>query len=875
MPTNFEWKTEEDFDWDNPKEDPPPQHSPGNHRRWLPILLIFVLIGGLGAVLYYQLDHRISENRETMQGDIISSYNLLRLAETEQDDELFFSLLSGRNDAWTAAQHKLFQSQSLLNRTSFGLQVQSIESLSAEQDNLTVTFSPDMLTAEVAAMLPYEIQIGNGLTETVTLQETDLYRLGQERWLLSPPDEPFWGAPLQKESTYITLDYRQRDEEIALRLLADLEDKLADLCSRLDDIECDPDLRFNITLSTDPQSLVDAAFPNAGLLTNNGLRINLPSPILVGLPQDEAGYRAIFRGYAAQMVTAVLSQQSDYECCERVVFQQALIDYQLDQLALKPWPVHDKDYGEALKNQISLDNLLPLWQSDNAQDLYSPDGRHVYLLIDYLLSALPNHNPMTLQRELSRSNSISAWLNNLFEGESRLSNTAIMEEVRRGLWMRGYEQTLDTTGELVSSPPTQRLYLPCSTISAGNDGGRVSTLYQFDFGTSEWDALYATAGLIWAASLPGDDILFQQEYNNQTFNWSGSLMRADQPPSPSTADDSRTISFAQADPSLTGLTGFIYDLDSDVISPTWFDLQDCQELINCSHQELPGIPIWSPDGERTLFIGRPSSQFDLIFTERQTVMFERGPNGFDYPIYAGERSQFLDGTPLTDIEELTLIGSGHAPFWIDKDTIGYVASGDEPDASESSQVMITAVDRTDAPQVLFTFQDIESVLEEDPDTFRFYWLHYVMVNPQNPDQLFVVLLSTHDQLAHVVSFDRGTHKAQYLMSAGYRASHSLGISPTGRYLVLSGVDNEDLEPDSSTALLQVYDLEREETIPFLTLISEFPPFPPYDWSMDEQWLAIMLDSDVVGLFSPDQKLLQLLKTPPGECDTPVWINSQG
>jgi hypothetical protein len=874
MSTNFDWKTEEDFDWKDGQEDPPSNPSPGKRKRWLSILALILIIGSLGAYLYQRVDQRIEQNTNAMRSDVISSYNLLHLAEAEQDTELFFSLLSGRNDTWTAAQQKLFQSQALRDRTPFGLQLQSVEPLSStENASTSVTLSPDLLSAEMTTLLPYEIQIGNGLTETVSLQETNLFRLGQERWLLSPPDEPFWGAPLSTESSHIAMNYRQRDEEIAARLLIDLERKVEEMCSQLEDIECNPDMQLNITLSTDPQTLVDAALPRAGLLTNNGLRISLPSPTLLGFPLDDAAYQALFRGYAAQMVTAVLSHQSDYECCKRVIFQQALIDYQLNQLALKPWPIRDEDYGEALRNKISLDNLLLLWRSDNAQDLYTPDGRHVYLLIDYLLSALPNHSPMLLQRELARSSRISTWLNNLFEGASRLTNTALMEEVRRGLWMRGYEQTLDTTGELVSSPPTQRLYLPCSTFSAENDGGRVSILYQFDFETSKWDGLYATEGLIWAASLPGDDILFQQEYNNQTFNWSGNLLRADQPPLPPTTADSHTISFAQTDPSTTGLTGFIYNLDSDVLTPTWFDLQDCQELNNCSNKELPGIPIWSPDGERALFIGRPSSQFELIFTERQTVMFERGPNGFDYPIYVGERSQFLEGAPLMNTDELTLVGSGHAPFWIDKDTIGYVAGGDELDAAENARVMMTAVDQLDAPRVLISFQDIESVIEEEPDTFHFYRTPYVMVNPHNPDQFFVVLMSTHNQLAHVVSFNRRTHTVQYLVSAGYRANHSLGISPNGRYLVLSGVDNEDLEPDSSNALLQVYDLEREETIPFLTLISEYPPFPSYDWSLDEQWLAIMLDSNVVGLFSPDQKLLQFLKTPPGECGTPIWINN--
>jgi hypothetical protein len=870
MSTNFDWKTEEEFDWENSSEEnPPPKKSPGKRKTWLAIIAIILLIGGLSAALYYQLDQRIDENREAMQSDVISSYNLLRLAEIEQDDELFFSLLSGRDDKWTAAQHKLFQSQSLRDRTPLGIRVQQAESMPIEPDKPTITFSPDMLTAEVSMALPYEIQIGNGLTETVTLQETSLYRLGQERWLLSPPDEPFWGAPLSAEGGHIILDYRMRDEEVATQLLVDLERKYEELCSQLEDIVCDPSLRLNISLSTDPQTLVDSAFPHAGLLTNNGLRINLPSPTLVGFPQDEAGYQALYRGYAARMATAVLSQQSGYECCKQMVFQQALIDYQLNQLALKPWPINEEDYGQVLNEQIRLEDYSTLWQSDDPQDLFAPNGWRIYILIDYLLSALPNHSPMALQQELARRGSFAGWLNGLFEDESRLKNAALMSELTRDLWMRGYQQTLNTSEGVVQSHPSQDLYLPCSSVLSGGSGGRVSNLFQFDFEANTWGNIFETSSSLWTASLPGDDILVQQEYNDQILYWAGKLLRKDQPLTPIGKDGALTISFAQTDPLTTGLIAYVFDTDSDEPTITWFDLQNCNESEGCTARVLPGIPTWSPNGEQALFTG---SQFNLLNKELQTIMLDRGTNSFDYPIYIGERSQLLEGEPPTRLDELSVVGRGHAPFWIDNDLIGYVAGDGDPIIRQSSRVMVTTVDQN-TPQLLFTLEEIVEGIEESLDVTRFYWIHYVMVHPDNPNQLFVVVLSTHNRRAHVLSFDRTTKAVKQLMSTGFRANHSLGISPDGRYLVLTGVNEEDPDPEALSTSMQVYDLERGEITPFLIPTSDYPPFPPYDWSLDGQWLAVMLGKGTVGLFGPDQKLLQLLKPPPGECTTPVWMNS--
>ena len=85
MSSNFDWKTEEDFDWDDLQEDPPPKQSPGKKRRWFTILVIILLLSGLGAFLYYQVDQRIDNNTAAMRSDVISSHNLLHLAEIEQE----------------------------------------------------------------------------------------------------------------------------------------------------------------------------------------------------------------------------------------------------------------------------------------------------------------------------------------------------------------------------------------------------------------------------------------------------------------------------------------------------------------------------------------------------------------------------------------------------------------------------------------------------------------------------------------------------------------------------------------------------------------------------------------------------------------------
>jgi dipeptidyl aminopeptidase/acylaminoacyl peptidase len=168
--------------------------------------------------------------------------------------------------------------------------------------------------------------------------------------------------------------------------------------------------------------------------------------------------------------------------------------------------------------------------------------------------------------------------------------------------------------------------------------------------------------------------------------------------------------------------------------------------------------------------------------------------------------------------------------------------------------------------MLFSLSDMTAEIEGGSSAFRLFWIHYVMVHPDNPDQLFVVVLSTLNRRAYVLTFDRTSNEVRYLMSS--MANHSLGLSPDGRYLILAGTDHAGEE----NALLQVYDLTRQETLSFLSPTVDFPPFPTYDWSLDGNWLALLLDDNTLGFFAPDQKQLHLVETPPGDCGTPAWIN---
>ena len=188
-------------------------------------VIYFARAGQHRRMIYRQVDRRVEESPTAMRADIISSHNLLQIADAEQDEELSYSVLSGSSSSWTVAQKKLFDAGLLHDRAPLGLSALELsDPVPVEEgDTLSVNFTSDLREAEVIAKKPFNIEIGHGLSETVYLQETTIYRQGRERWLLAPPQEKFWGEQTFLRGSRLSLTTPDRDAELAGRLRTDLE----------------------------------------------------------------------------------------------------------------------------------------------------------------------------------------------------------------------------------------------------------------------------------------------------------------------------------------------------------------------------------------------------------------------------------------------------------------------------------------------------------------------------------------------------------------------------------------------------------------------------------------------------------------------------
>ncbi len=229
-----------------------------------------------------------------------------------------------------------------MDRSALGLRADS-----ASPQDVVVNLSPDLTEAEVVVeqaytTLPSVAGRGVDITETVRLRQTLVFSLDAQRqeWLLGAPGADFWGKSISTEGRFLTLIYPERDASIGSRLARDLDELLGRLCRETSAGACAPDTPLHMRLDTRLNSLALALNPDiAAARTISSGQMALPAPTLIGLPVDEAGYRALLRYYGRTLVREVvlagIVQAPDWRTAELI---QAGIDRQMNRLGLLAWP---------------------------------------------------------------------------------------------------------------------------------------------------------------------------------------------------------------------------------------------------------------------------------------------------------------------------------------------------------------------------------------------------------------------------------------------------------------------------------------------------------------------------------------------------------
>ncbi|MCA9943701.1 MAG: PD40 domain-containing protein, partial [Anaerolineales bacterium] len=696
--------------------------------------------------------------------------------------------------------------------------------------------------------------------QPVTLQQTAVYRRGDTRWLLAPPLEEFWGEWQTKRIDNFTYAYPLRDEKILSQLTNDLHDLLDEICPALPEVNCKPEKTVHIRFSSDPESLLEAADP-ASLYQSN-LRLEWPTPTLVGLPIDDEGYQALLFAYEAKLVAALISDSLAYECCEHAPVFQAIMNYQLSELGLAEWPVDQKVQQEVANTGAQAQMLFQFWNSTEFSMLNSEDSYMLFSFVDFLLKQqVATETPVWLLDKVNESASYQSWLGNLAAG----APSSIDLIISRDWWF------FTLTQSEVLTNATQPISLPAQDLLVGcvdddlYDGNGQTRLMRYLTNSEGWQEEYAYTGLAFFNPLPNDDgVVLQLIDVTEEQNWQTMLVRDGRSLDVMNLQDVYSISLGQMDPNGRFLLSYFGTEDESLPRPLLIDTESCQES-GCSSEHLSQTPFWSPDGRQMLLTDMSLFDSGQYTVDGRIIWLNSESFNQVSPIWLREAAAAAD--------EAVKIDDGASPFWITNELFGYIRPVPASNVPSFQEVVIVSTADRDPKVVVETV----AIGEALPDSARGNTLifRYAIAHPTNPD-LLLLMASTQTDNSYLFQVNWVTQEVELLFPMDLsRGEHSLGFSPDGRFLVATGTVQQETQFSRQGTLfgaLLVYDFETGELKSHLTNTDIFFPAFSFDWSLDGNWLAYARDNNVIGLLAPAYDYQRMISHNNGNCTSLSWIN---
>lgn len=842
---SFEWQTEDERGWEQPGAASEDTNRPPR-RRWPWVLLLVVLLASGAYVTWRQVQERVDEATEVVRDEVRTSYNLARRAALQQDEELFITLLSGRSATWTEVQKERVARGLLFEETGRVLDFEpGAEAMAAP----AVELNPELTEAVLTVAQPVTVDAGAGLTETVVLTQTHVFRKGSQRWLLSPPTDEFWGGAWRTRSgDTLQLAYRPRDEDLARRLGDDLERKLLEMCRTL--MNCPEGFRMSLRLESDVQSVLLAADGEQRL--SGDRELILPSPTLVGLPADEAAYAALFRGYARQLISAAMVRVLEYSCCETVIYQEALLDWQLSRLNLRSAPIDTEDYLYLVDAPTSIDHMIAHSRPSTPLNPGEEAPPEVHAFIDFMRSRLSmRRNPiLTLHRDLAHSGSFWAWVS--FSTSYQANNpSALQEDWLTFIWEKARE------AQAIAQPPPD--LAPQQDIVALCGGDNAMDLYRYSLATGEWTQEFE-GGFEFAvvAALPdGNGYLVSGQYPAQdnTLQIVSYMRRGSEPPFAISQQEPANVVFLPwevSEPNANRMVVWLFSQRSEsgfMEGVSLLDPGSCTPE-GCTLERLPGMPIWSP-------VGRLALAFDIA------------DDGLLY--LPEERTQWQE-------IEAALAAR---PHWVDEDSFVYIEQ--EGNVRQHTLWLFNAGDGE--AQQLVTSDDLRALFEPSrrpPGPLRLTWAG---PHPYRENTILVTGAS-------------GDASESYLFSVSLNAGQSFVSATVPQVSLLEtfsgggasepwfGADNRQNERYLVIPMQRggergttIYDLQTERTI-LASAVAGGDGFlnDGGKWSLDGNWFArsIIEALDILrpSLQNDGKPYRRLIFHDFNYCMSPTWVNRQ-
>lgn len=822
MSQNFSWQTDEDSHWDDPIPGLPPSPRPKRRWQWLLVFAAAALL--ISTVIYARLQEQVKEATAQAEQDVLAAHQLSQHAAASNDLDLFRSNLSRRDPNWADAQRELITEGLFLDRSAFGLRwwgetgITLTDAAATPTLPITITLSPDLLSAEVVYEQEYLLTGSATTSETIRLQQTAVYRRGGGRWLRADPLDDFWGETEELEQSYLTLLFNQRDQVIATRLAQDLNQQLQVMCETFPDLTCSDDFHLRLLLTRNPERFF--TLQNLETIITTEDRLSLPSPTLVGLPLDEAGYQIILKGYAVPLVSLAITRLTGYQCCEHGLFFRAFLEKELSVLGLQPWSLTTEQY-----TQLTLTELPNAVTSYWSRERFDYDGYdnlyYLYSLVDFLARHYPEADLSLWQRGLHRGYTYWEWLESVLGG----INSQVMFYTE---WMQFVQQQRSAAAATLSLP-TGELQLVCNT----NEG--TLNVYNYHPQTDEWGITFldtrepstfgprVTTNVFQA--IPGGSIIEQIIGTERVL-----VMLRDGLLVDVARDPMNEVMYTTSYPYLRLLGGKMPDnyfhfqsynnQDSENLQNWLVNLDDCANG-NCQPQPIAGMPIWSPDG-----------QFMLLYDD-----------------YFTDEAQGNINIRLADREGRVIneVGLGQMPFWIDDSHFGYLQIQlTDGEYNSTTDLYVGQIADGLAPRLLLTHEQMMGLLPEDAGDTPYYMI-WATARPGDNHNLSLLILPNGGDVPRYFVLDLVWNESwQSLTSVEVVWDKDSMALPTysadGLFEVFINLGGGSLEPQSVLAFLNRETGVMQTTS--MTIGENYYLSIPV-WSEDGQWLINVSDAEVL------------------------------
>ncbi|MCB0033741.1 MAG: hypothetical protein KDE51_06975, partial [Anaerolineales bacterium] len=397
--SKFDWQTEEEEAWgDWPEQQEMTPSPPKRSNLWLFLTLLLLVIVGVSTA-YFQLADYADDETAARQAHVRAAHQLLLTAAKNTDVELFRTLIERNRYPWLRDQEKLVEMGFFAGREVINLP--RFTAAPAPPTINDIHLNDTLDEAYLFTTETFQQTTADGRTQGIELEQIYTYRLVNGRWLLGEPSADFWGEltePLIGQ--YVTIEnVYTADLPLAEQLLPDFDQQIGRLCNSII-TNCPAEFHLTVIFDTTPHLLT----PPNYLTTQEQLwppntfnqTIVLPTPTLVGQPTGKASYAAVRDGYSRHLLTAAITNLTDYQCCEHLALYQALLEQELEQLGLGKAPLTASDYNAFFEHPFSLAESLHTFN----QNPFAPLTQQQAQLLARYLVHLSGQEPLILQQQL-------------------------------------------------------------------------------------------------------------------------------------------------------------------------------------------------------------------------------------------------------------------------------------------------------------------------------------------------------------------------------------------------------------------------------------------------------------------------------------------